>query len=121
LSVTAGGDADELVDVVVLLDIESPTTVVVALVALGVAFEALVPLESLHPASRPEASSNEQTIHDPLVPITWPSRARNFPTLTLRYPGAAAGQAMKPVRRRLRSAEQRLCRNPIFFFLQLLS
>lgn len=63
---------DEPVDVVPL-DIESATTLVVPLLALGVAFEALVPLVSLHPASRPEASSKPQTIHDPLVPITWPS------------------------------------------------
>jgi hypothetical protein len=63
---------DELVDVV-LLDIAAGNTVVVALVALGVAFEAPVPLVSLHPASRPEASSKEQTTHDPLAPNTRPS------------------------------------------------
>ena len=93
-SVAAGGDGDvdpvdvepdeEPVDVTVL-EVESPTTLVVPVLALGVVFEALVPLVSLHPASRPEASSKEQTIHDPLVPITWPSCARKFPTMTLRY------------------------------------
>jgi hypothetical protein len=70
LSVAAGGDVDvDEVDDVVLLDIESPAV----LVALAAAFEALVVLESLHPASRPEASSKEQTISDSLVPITRPS------------------------------------------------
>jgi hypothetical protein len=73
LSVAVGGDVDvdEVPDGavadVVLLDIESPGTV---LVALAAAFEALVVLEPLHPASRPEASSKEQTIHESLAPIT---------------------------------------------------
>jgi hypothetical protein len=82
LSVAAGGDVDVVdvwdvdpVDVepdgaavdVVLLDIESG-----GLVALAAAFEAPVVLESLHPASRPEASSKEQTINS-LAPITRPS------------------------------------------------
>jgi hypothetical protein len=52
---------------VVLLDIES-----VGLVALAAAFAALVVLESLHPASRLEASSKEQTTNS-LAPITRPS------------------------------------------------
>jgi hypothetical protein len=80
LSVAAGGDADpvdvepeEPVDVVVP-DIEPvPTLVIMPLEALGAAFEALELLVSLHPASRQEASSKEQTIHDPLAPIKWPS------------------------------------------------
>jgi hypothetical protein len=82
LSVAAGGDDadpvdvepdEELVDAVVP-DIESvPTLVIMPLEALGAASEALELLVSLHPASRQEASSKEQTIHDPLVPITWPS------------------------------------------------
>jgi hypothetical protein len=70
----------------VVLDVESATTLVAPLLTPGrAAFAALVPLVSLHPASRLEASSKEQTIHDPLVPMTWPSRARNVPTMTLRY------------------------------------
>lgn len=82
LAVAAGGDVDvvDAVDVdpvdvepdgaavdVVLLDIESG-----GLVALAAAFAALVVLESLHPASRPEASSREQAINS-LAPITRPS------------------------------------------------
>lgn len=59
---------DDATDDVVLLDIES-----VVLVVLAAASAALVVLELLHPASRPEASSNEQTIHEPLAPITPPS------------------------------------------------
>jgi hypothetical protein len=73
LSVAAGGDEDVEVEPDEV-DIESdPTLVMIPLEALGIAFEALVLLESLHPASRPEASSKEQTIHVPLVPVTWPS------------------------------------------------
>lgn len=87
LSVAAGGDVDvvDVVDVdpvdvglddvaagaavdVVLLEIESGW-----LVALAAVFEALVVLESLHPASRPETSSKEQTTHHCLAPITRPS------------------------------------------------
>ena len=64
---------DEVVDVAVLPDVEAGTTLVAPLLTLGMVFEALVPLVSLHPASRPEASSKQQTIHDPLVPITRPS------------------------------------------------
>jgi hypothetical protein len=76
LSVAAGGDVDvDPVDVepdetpvgAVLLDMESG-----GLVALAAAFEALVVLESLHPPSRPEASSKQQTINS-LAPITRPS------------------------------------------------
>jgi hypothetical protein len=80
LSDTVGADPDvdpvdaELDDeVVVPLDIESGSTLVVVLVALGVAFEALVPLVSLHPASRPEADSKQHAIHQPLAPIARPS------------------------------------------------
>jgi hypothetical protein len=85
LSVAAGGDEDvedvDPVDAVlddepvdeVPLDIESATTLLVPPFALGVAFDAVVPLVSLHPASRPEASSKAQTIHDPLAPIMRPS------------------------------------------------
>jgi len=67
---------DEAVDVVLLevvpRDIESAATVPIGPAALGTAFEALVLLVSLHPASRPEASK-EQTTHDPRAPITRPS------------------------------------------------
>jgi hypothetical protein len=79
LSVAAGGGVDVVdvdpVDVVpddtpagaVLLDIESG-----GLVAPAAAFEALDVLVSLHPASRPVASSKQQTINS-RAPITRPS------------------------------------------------
>jgi hypothetical protein len=69
--VAAGAGLDDVVVDVLVLDMESGATAPGALVAA--ASEALVALESLHPASRLEASSNEQTIHDPLAPITRPS------------------------------------------------
>jgi hypothetical protein len=84
LSADAGGDvADDEVDAVegevnallakLLPNIDCDATPFVAPFAVAAAFEALVPLLPLHPVSMVDASSREQTVHDPRAPTTRPS------------------------------------------------